>query len=106
VNAPKKKKNEPTYSFDLDAVFPNLIAKETADEVVNQRELSTMLEECLDMVGSKYKEPLVLYYFEEMSYSETAEILHIPESTVGVRLRRGRMALKDAYDKLEGNNVS
>ncbi len=53
-----------------------------------------MLERSLDTLSEKYKEPLVLYYFEDMDYREIADILHVPISTVGVRLQRGRMMLK------------
>jgi RNA polymerase sigma-70 factor (ECF subfamily) len=53
-----------------------------------------MLEQALNTLSEKYKEPLVLYYFEDMDYREIADILHIPISTVGVRLQRGRAMLK------------
>jgi RNA polymerase sigma-70 factor (ECF subfamily) len=53
-----------------------------------------MLERSLNTLNAKYKEPLVLYYFEDMDYREIADILHIPISTVGVRLQRGRAMLK------------
>jgi RNA polymerase sigma-70 factor (ECF subfamily) len=46
------------------------------------------------MIPQKYKEVLVLYYFDDMDYKEIADILRIPVSTVGVRLQRGRGMLK------------
>ncbi len=42
----------------------------------------------------KYREVLCLFYQDERSYEEIADILKIPTSTVGVRLRRGRQLLK------------
>lgn len=96
VNAIKKKQKErDTVSvFDFDVLFPHLTAKETADHGMTQRELKAMLESSLDKIGPKYREPLVLYYFEEMDYKAIADILHIPVSTVGVRLQRGKVMLK------------
>ena len=33
-------------------------------------------------------------YFEELDYKEIADVLHIPVSTVGIRLQRGKAMLK------------
>jgi RNA polymerase sigma-70 factor (ECF subfamily) len=94
-NIKRRQKERDTISiFDFDTLFPHLIAKETADDEFNKAEVKRMLERSLDTLSEKYKEPLVLYYFEDMDYREIADVLHIPISTVGVRLQRGRMMLK------------
>ncbi len=98
VNALKKKKKERANIslFDLDVLLPSLklTAKETADGGFNQQELKKMLEGSLDRIPQKYREPLVLYYFDEMDYKEIADVLRIPVSTVGVRLQRGKIMLR------------
>ncbi len=98
VNALKKKKKDRANIslFDLDVLLPSikLTAKETADEGFNRHELKKMLESSLDRIPQKYREPLVLYYFEEMDYKEIADVLRIPVSTVGVRLQRGKVMLR------------
>jgi RNA polymerase sigma-70 factor (ECF subfamily) len=43
---------------------------------------------------SRYREPIVLYYFEEMNLAATAGALRLPEGTVKARLHRGRELLK------------
>ena len=40
-----------------------------------------------------YQAPLVLYYFEDLSYKEIAEVLDIPLGTVQSRIARGKMHL-------------
>jgi RNA polymerase sigma-70 factor (ECF subfamily) len=90
----RQKERENTSIFDFDVLFPHLVAKETADDGFNKAEVKHMLEQALNTLSEKYKEPLVLYYFEDMDYREIADILHIPISTVGVRLQRGRAMLK------------
>ncbi len=96
VNALKKRQNRRTvFTFDIDTVFPHLAAPETADSAAMERDLRETLEAHLEELDSKYKEPLILYYLEGMDYKAIAEILQIPVSTVGVRLARGRTALKD-----------
>lgn len=98
VNAYKKKKKERgnISLFDFDVLFPSLVptAKETADGKFNRGELARLLEGSLERISSKYREPLVLYYFEDMDYKEIADVLRIPVSTVGVRLQRGKAMLK------------
>jgi RNA polymerase sigma-70 factor (ECF subfamily) len=90
----RQKERENVSIFDFDVLFPHLVAKETADDGFNKAEVKSMLEKSLSKLNAKYKEPLVLYYFEDMDYREIADILHIPISTVGVRLQRGRAMLK------------
>ena len=99
INAIRKRSRIPVLSFDFDAIFPHPIARETADSETNRRDLKETLDKCLDKLDVKYREPLVLYYFEEMSYQEISEILEIPVSTVGVRLRRGKETLKNIYER-------
>lgn len=99
VNALKKKSRRPLSLFDFDTLFPHLPAKETADFKTNEREIKEMLNRCLNELHPKYREALVLYYFEQMSYREIAEILRIPVSTVGVRLSRGKIILKKIFDE-------
>ncbi|TRZ64318.1 MAG: RNA polymerase sigma factor [Spirochaetia bacterium] len=95
VNALKKKKSKETVSlFDFDVFFPHLVAKETAEERAKHNEMKASLNQYLEKINLKYREPLVLYYFEDMDYKEIADVLEIPVSTVGVRLRRGKESLK------------
>lgn len=96
INAIKKRSRLPLFSFDLDTLFPHLAASETAHGEVEKRETRRMLEGALATLDPKYREPLVLYYLEDLEYSEIAEIMRIPISTVGVRLARGKALLKKA----------
>jgi RNA polymerase sigma-70 factor (ECF subfamily) len=94
-NIKKRQKERKNVSiFDFDVLFPHLVSKEAADEGSKKIEVKRMLEGSLNKLNSKYRDPLVLYYFEEMDYREIADVLRIPVSTVGVRLQRGRAMLK------------
>ncbi len=96
VNALKKRNKERgnISLFYVDVLFPHPIAKETAEEAVTQREIRETLEKSLGQLDPKYRDPLVLYYLEDMDYKAIADILRIPVSTVGVRLQRGKALLK------------
>ncbi len=60
------------------------------DKSIMKRELA----DCMGRLKPKYREVLMLQYFEDMKYSEIADILQIPISTVGVRSARAKKAIK------------
>ncbi len=99
VNALKKKKSEKLSFIDFDLVLPRREAKETADSEVDKKDLRRLLDGHMRSLAAKYREPLVLYYYEEMSYREIAEVLRLPVSTVGIRLQRAKNILKKSIDK-------
>lgn len=100
LNAIKKKSRIPVFSFfDTDALFPHPASEETADGDMEKKEMREMLDRSLAELHPKYREPVVLYYFEDMDYKEIAEVLQIPVSTVGVRLRRAKALLKKLVQK-------
>jgi RNA polymerase sigma-70 factor, ECF subfamily len=100
VNAIKRKGKLPMISFDPDILLPHPIAPETADSEANRQELRRMLDRLLGTLSPKYREPLVLYYYEDMDYKGISEVLQIPISTVGVRLQRAKAMLKREIDRV------
>lgn len=60
-----------------------------ADESDAETVLETLLE-----IDERYRSPLVLFYLEQQSYREIAEILEIPCGTVMSRLSRGKDTLR------------
>ncbi len=50
----------------------------------------------------KYRNVIHLYYYEDLSIKEIAEILRITEGNVKMRLSRGRSFLRDVF-KEEGS---
>lgn len=90
-----KKKGIAKVSFvDFDTFFPHPFAEESSDKEAILRETKETLEKSLAELSLKYREVLVLYYYDEMSYQEISDILHIPIATVGVRIKRGKEALQ------------
>jgi RNA polymerase sigma-70 factor (ECF subfamily) len=100
INVLKKKEKGALLFFDPDVIFPHPVAKERADKEVEDHLTAQAIEKCLGRMSFKYREVLVLYYLEEKSYEEIADILRIPVSTVGVRLKRGREAAQKICLKL------
>ena len=95
VNALKKKSASHTvFAFDIDTLLPHLAAPETADSASLERDVRRTLEGHLDKVGAKYREPLILYYLEEMDYKEISDILQKPLGTVATLINRAKKQLK------------
>jgi RNA polymerase sigma-70 factor, ECF subfamily len=59
------------------------------------QERATAIRELVLTLPARYREPLVLFYFEEMNLGATARILALPECTLKARLHRGRELLKE-----------
>ncbi len=101
VNALRKRENHRRGFLDFDTILPLLSAQETADNDTYRVEEKELIEKTLDSIDEKYREVLVLYYIEELSYEEIADILGIPIATVGVRLKRGKERAKQAITSID-----
>ena len=66
---------------------------------MTSRELLTALDQELDRLPSRYREPLVLCYLEGLTRDEAARRLEIPAGTVKIQLERGRKRLGDALTR-------
>ena len=95
----KKKKAIPFSSFDTDA-GENVIIDTLADpaflppELFARKELAQILERALLTLAPKYREVLLLRYFEHFTFQEIADILKEPLDTVKSRSRRALIILR------------
>jgi RNA polymerase sigma-70 factor, ECF subfamily len=105
VNELKRKGRGGFILFDADTILPHLPAKETTDGELLDAELRAGLDALLNGIPPKYREILVLYYLEELSYQEISDILQIPVTTVGVRMNRGRAKLKKCFEEQQKVNM-
>ncbi len=94
INSLKKKEKNKFLSFDLDIFLPYLFSKDEADLNVTKQELTKEMNHCLSILKAKYREVVVLYFYEEFDYKEISDVLKIPISTVGVRLKRAKEQIK------------
>lgn len=89
------KSNKKTCSLGaIDEIGDNFIKKFDTDKVLDKSLLDNKVRGCLSKISIKYQEVLGLNYFENLRYEEISDILHIPVSTVGVRIRRAKEMLK------------
>lgn len=62
-------------------------------EALDARELRVQVRKALDQLEEHYRLVLTLYYFEDLKYTDIAEILDIPLNTVKSHIRRGKERL-------------
>ena len=65
------------------------------DKTINAKEV----EEALSRLDEKYREPIILRFFEHKEYDEISDILQIPIGSVGTLLHRGKKQLADVLNK-------
>lgn len=63
----------------------------------DKRLTGEILAKALYRLDAKYREVLVLRYFEEREYSEISDILQIPVSSVGTLISRAKKKLRTYY---------
>lgn len=59
-----------------------------------QIELKLKIQKLVSSLPEEYREPIVLKYFNEMSYEEIAKTIDVPVGTVRSRLARGKEMLE------------
>jgi RNA polymerase sigma-70 factor, ECF subfamily len=88
-----KRNNHTRNDVDLDSSAE----VETSDDTIRKIDskiLQGRIHGCLQKLATKYREVLMLQYYENMKYEDIADVLQIPKSTVGVRCSRAKDKLK------------
>lgn len=79
---------------DSDTVLEFIASSQDSPETHFDQQLSAReLEAALAEIDIKYREVLVLRYFEHKEYEEISDILQIPVGSVGTLLHRGKKQL-------------
>jgi RNA polymerase sigma-70 factor, ECF subfamily len=72
----------------------------TPETMLASGENHNLLLRCLQTLPEEFRAVVVLCDIEEVGYDRAAEILGIPKGTVKSRHARGRVRLREAYEKL------
>ncbi|EKD43757.1 MAG: hypothetical protein ACD_72C00134G0007 [uncultured bacterium] len=64
-------------------------------EEFDSKQMGERIQRAMGELKEKYREPLILYFFEQKSYEEISDILRLPRNTVGILIMRGKAKLKD-----------
>jgi RNA polymerase sigma-70 factor (ECF subfamily) len=84
-----------------DEIFLN--KEKLIEEVVLEEDMSSEVYKAINKLNEKYKDVIILYYFENKTYDEISDILRIPVRNVGVSLFRAKEKLKISLKNYETN---
>ena len=73
------------------------------EQMLDQKRARELLDEVLAEMGLELRTVFVLYELEELSMTEIAATLRIPQGTVASRLRRARADFRDRVRALSGS---
>lgn len=100
VNELKRRSRSPITFMDFDTLLSHSAHEDPEPSKLEQEQMKQMVEKGLEKLQPKYREVLILYYVEEMSYKEIADILQVPTGTVGIRIKRAKDTLKKTYQQM------
>ena len=73
---------------------------------LEERQRDRTVRRAVLALPQKYKEALLLFYFQQQDVAATAKILRLPEGTVKARLARGRDLLRRKLQAWDGGSAA
>ena len=70
------------------------------DDIERRIENTELFKKVMNL-ATKYREVILLYYYQDLKVNEIADVLRISESSVKMRLQRARTKLKENFEKEE-----
>lgn len=95
-----KKKSFNVLKFSKE-MFENMLWTNSTENTAIQKDEAENILQCVLSLKQKYREVIILHYFQEMKVNEIKEVLHINANTVKTRLSRGRSLLKEKLKNME-----
>ena len=94
VNALRKNEHGPV-AVDFDTFIAYHVYEDPAENERDLKDMRMLLDKGLEGLAAKYREILILHYYEDMPYKDIADVLEIPMGTVSIRMRRAKEALRE-----------
>ena len=101
VDALRKKSRSPFLFMDFDALVSHGVPDESVERERDQKEMKSMIDSGLERLPPKYREVMIFYYLEELSYKEIADILRVPMGTVSIRIKRAKEELRSVLGQIK-----
>lgn len=74
----------------------------STESIYMQHNESTFITKTVLKLPLKYREVIMLYYFEELSISEIEKMIHVNSNTIKTRLKKAKQLLKEVLENEEG----
>jgi RNA polymerase sigma-70 factor (ECF subfamily) len=100
INNYRKKKSRPQSAIDLDDEFINNLASDLkTDKMADAKFLKENVNRTLELMEPKYREVLVLRFWEDKDYKEISDILKKPMGTVATLISRAKNSFQEELKK-------
>ena len=111
INQHKRRVRSRTISLDSEStgggtIQDELSSNESIQDDYIAKENSERVRKALGKLSIKYREVLVLRYFEDKDYQEISDILRKPPGTVAVLLNRAKAKFKKLAERHHLNGLS
>ena len=91
-------------NLDLDILAAKSVSKNDILKDLENNLKFELIDKKLNKLNFKYRQPFVLFFYENLSYQEISDILKIPISTVGTRIKRAKEIIKKSVNNSESFN--
>jgi RNA polymerase sigma factor (sigma-70 family) len=102
ANHLRKKKIEISDIPEEGSFTAHFISDENPEEILEDKEMNTLVLKLVDQLPAQYKIVLTLYHVDQMNYQEIEDVTGMPEGTVKNYLFRARHLLKEKVKKYLG----
>lgn len=100
INSYRKKKSRPQSVVDLDDDFLNNLASDfKTDKLADTKYLKENVKTTLEKMDPKYREVLILRFWEDKDYKEISDILKKPMGTVATLISRAKNSFQEELKK-------
>ena len=107
INYFRSIKNRPLpveHEEDLE-IFAQIADELDIAHEADKLRLRTVIQHAVEKLEPKYKDVIILCFFEEKSYDEMSDILELPQGTVATYLNRAKVQLRQTLEKAHLNNL-
>jgi len=84
---------------EKDLVITSIDSEQSVEEQMEKQHTQALIVTSINKLPEKLKTPVVLFYYQQLSYAEIAQTMQIPEGTVKSRISNAKKKLKG---ELEG----
>ena len=98
-----RRTRRPTVSFEQ---VPEPAGHRTPESQAQKRDEALSVRRAVSSLPPRYRDVMVLFYFNELNVGETARLLKLREGTVKARLHRGRRLLRRRLEGMQAVDLT
>lgn len=110
LNRLQKRKRMPSFAAEPGILDETIAGPETPESIVTdmleREEVEGLLQKALEELPEQYRLPIILLYYEKLSYKEMSEKLNTSEGTLKSLVYRGKMQLRSKLKEHQDRSLN